>query len=239
MDSLHNNPSTKEYRELIDRVLSELGLLLDEHQTAQLAAHFSLLVHWNRRINLTSVRRPEDIAVRHFGESLFLVKLLRPETGLLVDVGSGAGFPGLPIKIACPAMTAVLLEPTTKKMAFLKEVIRRCELTGIEARAERLQEAVHEEAVQEEAVQDAMNDEAVNRDSGGLAGRAALVTLRAVALTPDLLSGLKKLLAPDGRLALFLGQEDAVAIQSASGMDWESPAPIPHSERRVILVGRR
>ena len=236
---MHSPPdhSSTGYIKLIERVLSELGLHLSERQTAQLAAHFSLLVHWNRRINLTSVRRPEDIAIRHFGESLFLVKLLRPETGLLVDVGSGAGFPGLPIKIACPAMTAVLLEPTTKKTAFLKEVIRHCELTGIEARAERLQDAVR----------DAIQDEALHRDVGDLAGRAALVTLRAVALTPDLLSDLKKLLAPGGRLALFLGEKDALALAESpaespaksNDLQWESPIAIPHSERRVILVGRQ
>lgn len=214
-----DHPSTG-YRELIERVLSDLGLRLSERQTAHLAAHFSLLVHWNRRINLTSVRRPEDIAVRHFGESLFLVKLLRPETGLLVDVGSGAGFPGLPVKIACPAMTAVLLEPTTKKAAFLKEVIRQCKLEGIEVRAQRLEEVI-------------------TGDPGNLAGRAALVTLRAIALTRDLLSDLRKLLAPDGRLALFLGERDALALKSSSDMDWAPPAPLPHSEHRVILVGRR
>ena len=230
-----DRPST-EYRELIERVLSELDLRLDGGQTAQLAAHFSLLVHWNRRINLTSVRRPEDIAVRHFGESLFLVKLARPETGLLVDVGSGAGFPGLPIKIACPAMTAFLLEPTTKKTAFLKEVIRQCKLDGIEARAERLEEAVHH-ALGHDVGRDVGND--LNDDLSDLAGRVALVTLRAVALTPDLLSDLKKLLVPDGRLALFLGEKDALALKSSSDMDWESPAPIPHSERRVVLLGRK
>src|SRR5687768_10117352 len=105
-------------------------MALSEEQFLQLTIYFSLLLRWNEKINLTSVRRPEDIAVRHFEESLFLVKVLgeagsaaqarAPSTAgvsvpLLVDVGSGAGFPGLPVKIALPAMNAVLLEPTTKK----------------------------------------------------------------------------------------------------------------------------
>ena len=232
-------PDLEQYRTLVEGVVSGLGLRLSERQIEQLATHFALLVHWNRKINLTGLRRPEDIAVRHFEESLFLVKLLAqvgtclqacpersrracapsnaPElAGLLVDVGSGAGFPGLPIKIACPAISAVLLEPTLKKVAFLKEVIRQCGLEGIEARAERLEQAAH----------------------GDLAGRATLVTLRAVALTPELLADLKRLLAPDGRLALFLGEKDALALAASPEMQWESPAPIPHSERRVILMGR-
>jgi len=205
-----------EYKTLLGSVVSGLGLRLSERQVEQLATHFSLLVHWNRKINLTSVRRPEDIAVRHFEESLFLTKIMTLESGLLVDVGSGAGFPGVPVKIACPAMTAVLLEPSTKKTAFLKEVIRHCKLEGIEVRSERLEEAAR----------------------GELAGRAALVTLRAVALTADLLTDLKKLLAPEGRLALFLGEKDALEVTATREFHWESPAPIPHSGRRVIVVGR-
>src|SRR3990172_5559882 len=181
-DSMQAIPSfdVTEYKTLLGSVVSGLGLRLSERQVEQLATHFSLLVHWNRKINLTSVRRPEDIAVRHFEESLFLTKIMTLESGLLVDVGSGAGFPGVPVKIACPAMTAVLLEPSTKKTAFLKEVIRHCKLEGIEVRSERLEAAAR----------------------GELAGRAALVTLRAVALTADLLADLKKLLAPEGRLGL-------------------------------------
>ena len=217
--------ATAPYRTLVDRVVSGLGLSLSERQLEQLATHFDLLVHWNRKINLTSIRRPEDIAVRHFEESLFLVKVMAQvgtglpactESGLLVDVGSGAGFPGLPIKIAWPAMSAVLLEPTLKKIAFLKEVIRQCGLDGIEARAERLEQAAQSD----------------------LAGRASLVTLRAVALTPELLADLKRLLEPDGRLALFLGEKDALSLAASAEMQWQPPVPIPHSERRVIVVGR-
>ena len=208
--------SSAEHKTLIGSVVSGLGLRLSERQVEQLAMHFSLLVHWNRKINLTSLRRPEEIAVRHFEESLFLTKVVTVESGLLIDVGSGAGFPGLPLKIACPAMTAVLLEPSTKKTAFLKEVIRHCGLEGIEVRSERLEEAAQ----------------------GELAGRASLVTLRAVALTADLLADLKNLLAPDGRLALFLGEKDALALAASQEFQWEPPAPIPHSERRVILIGQ-
>ena len=217
--------SGPEIRRLLRTVASQLGLVLSDLQIQQLATHFALLLHWNRKINLTSIRRPEEIAVRHFEESLYLVKVMAQvgtglpagtESGLLVDVGSGAGFPGLPIKIACPAMSAVLLEPTLKKIAFLKEVIRQCRLDGIEARAERLEQAAR----------------------GDLAGRASLVTLRAVALTPELLADLKRLLAPSGRLALFLGEQDALTLAASGEMQWDSPAPIPHSERRVILIGR-
>lgn len=203
--------------ELLGEVVAELGLDLSTAQLQQLAIHFELLLQWNQRVNLTSIRRPEEIAVRHFEESLFLAKLFRPEPGLLVDVGSGAGFPGLPLKVAWPFLEAVLLEPNKKKAAFLKEVVRGCHLEGVAVRTERLEAAVR----------------------GDLAGRATLVTVRAVRSPELLLPDLEKLLAERGKLALFIGAADVEALAALPGFQWEKPQLTPHSERRVILVGLR
>ncbi len=209
---------------LIKRLLREaMGgweLDLSERQLDQLSTHFALLVQWNRKINLTSLRRPEEIATRHFGESLWLAKVLgrSEETaeGLLIDVGSGAGFPGLPLKTVWPSLPTILLEPNQKKAAFLKEVARRCGIEGVEIRTDRLEEAVR----------------------GDCAGRASLVTIRAVAATKDFVRDLRKLLRRDGQLALFIGATDADDLAKAPGFQWLPPVPIPHSERRVILIGR-
>ena len=208
-------PDTRALEALLRDELSESGLELRDRQLQQLAVHFSLLLHWNRKINLTSLRRPEEIATRHFGESLFLAKILPLGEGWMVDVGSGAGFPGLPLKVACPALQAVLVEPNQKKAAFLKEVVRSCGLEGVEIRAERLEDTVR----------------------GDLRGRASLVTMRALA-AGDLLGDLKGLLKPGGQLALFLGEKDAAALRTAPGFHWDRPVAIPNSERRVILIGR-
>lgn len=198
---------------------------LNLRQMEQLETHFELLLKWNQKINLTAIRKPDEIAARHFGESLFLAKLLPAPKALMIDVGSGAGFPGLPLKIAWPETPAVLLEPNHKKATFLKEVIRSCGLEGIEVRAERLEEAASPE------------------ESGRstLAGRASLVTMRAVKPSTALLRDLAKLLQPGGIAALFLGAADAGSITHASApsssFSWQSPAPIPESEQRVILIG--
>lgn len=181
----------------------------------QLATHFALLLKWNQKINLTSIRKPEEIATRHFEESLFLTKLLPEPDGLLVDVGSGAGFPGLPLKIVWPGVETVLLEPNHKKATFLKEVIRSCGFRGIEVRAERLEAAVR----------------------GDLAGRGALTTMRAVAPTAAVLTNLARLLAPAGRVALFVGEAAVTALEARPEFVWQRPEPIPHSVRRVILMG--
>jgi len=233
-------PDNTAIQSLLREVIANLRLDLNDRQIGQLAVHFSLLLHWNRKISLTSLNRPKEIAIRHFGESLFLAALLsssgfleagpplseaslalsREEQispdGILVDVGSGAGFPGLPLKIAWPSLRAVLLEPNLKKQAFLKEVVRRCAIKGVEIRAERLEETVR----------------------GDLRGQASLVTVRAVAITGGIMDDLKKLLNPGGLLALFVGSKDAWELTKSLDLHWELPIPIPHSERRVILIGR-
>jgi len=202
--------------DLLRSAIAGLRLDLGSQQFAQFAAHFSLLLRWNEKINLTSVRKPEEIATRHFEESLFLATLLPPPAGLLVDIGSGAGFPGLPLKIVWPSVNAVLLEPNNKKATFLKEVIRHCGLEGIKVRTERLEEA-----------------------AADLAGRAALATIRAVAATPELLRDVRSLLMPGGRAAFFVSERDAAELAKHPAFQWEPPASIPHTTRRVILLGQR
>ncbi len=108
----------------------EIGVLLGSFYPApaqrlleQLAGYLELLLKWNARTNLTAIRDPEEIVRRHFGESLFLAAHL-PESGSLLDLGSGAGFPGLPVQLARPALLVTLAESQHKKAAFLREVVR-------------------------------------------------------------------------------------------------------------------
>ncbi|WP_348267622.1 16S rRNA (guanine(527)-N(7))-methyltransferase RsmG [Edaphobacter paludis] len=90
----------------------------------QLSTYLDLLLKWNARTNLTAIRDPEEIVRRHFGESLFAARHLDPKIPTLLDLGSGAGFPGLPIAILCPEIQATLAESQNKKASFLREVIR-------------------------------------------------------------------------------------------------------------------
>lgn len=94
---------------------------------AQLSIYLDLLLKWNARTNLTAIRDPEEIVRRHFGESLFAAQHLTPcET--LLDLGSGAGFPGLPIALFCPQIQVTLAESQNKKATFLREVTRTLNL---------------------------------------------------------------------------------------------------------------
>ena len=90
----------------------------------QLSAYLDLLLKWNARTNLTAIREPEEIVRRHFGESLFAARHLDVEVDTLLDLGSGAGFPGLPIALLRPETRVTLAESQHKKASFLREVVR-------------------------------------------------------------------------------------------------------------------
>jgi 16S rRNA (guanine527-N7)-methyltransferase len=94
----------------------------------QLSTYLDLLLKWNARTNLTAIRNPEEIVRRHFGESLFAASHLAPGATTLLDFGSGAGFPGLPIALVRPEIAVTLAESQNKKVTFLREVIRTLNL---------------------------------------------------------------------------------------------------------------
>ena len=94
---------------------------------AQLSLYLDLLVRWNGRTNLTAIRDPEEIVQRHFGESVFAglqLRALAPAATTVLDFGSGAGFPGLPMQLAVPELRVTLAESQGKKAAFLREAVR-------------------------------------------------------------------------------------------------------------------
>ncbi|RZU41713.1 16S rRNA (guanine(527)-N(7))-methyltransferase RsmG [Edaphobacter modestus] len=100
---------------------------------SQLSGYLDLLVRWNARTNLTAIRTPEEMVRRHFGESLFAAQNLGDALpGTLLDLGSGAGFPGVPIALFQPTISVTLAESQNKKATFLREVVRTLGLTNAE-----------------------------------------------------------------------------------------------------------
>lgn len=124
---------------------ARLGLELTAAQVEAFRRYREMLVAWNRRFNLTAITDDEGIQVRHFLDSLSCLPVMEARGGLegrrVVDVGTGAGFPGLPLKIVRPAMRLTLVEATRKKTDFLRAVVAELGLEGVEvihARAERV-----------------------------------------------------------------------------------------------------
>ena len=187
---------------------------LTAHQLDQVQKYLGLLLKWNAKINLTAVRREEDIITRHFGESFFAAQYIFADhpAATAIDFGSGAGFPGLPIAIYSPTTKVTLIESHNKKATFLKEANRLLHLANANVflgRGEDYPIASH--------------------------GPADLVTLRAVEKFPQSVLRAAELVAPHGRLALLISQPQiAHAPQS---FDWQSPKPVPGSVSRVLLLG--
>ena len=197
--------------------------LLSPVQLRSISTYIDILQRWNARINLTAIRDPEEIVTRHFGESLFAARHLFPRSSAssassavkafeVADLGSGAGFPGIPIKLWAPNISLTLIESNQKKATFLREVARALTLMDIDiqnARAETLPPSTFD-----------------------------LVTLRAVERLAQTLPVAANLLAPGGRLALLIASSQLEAIRSTlPNLTWAAPIPIPMSQSRLLLVG--
>jgi 16S rRNA (guanine527-N7)-methyltransferase len=197
--------------------------VLSAIQLQHISTYIDILQHWNARINLTAIRNEEEIVTRHFGESLFAARHLFPRVSSaysassavkafeLADVGSGTGFPGIPIKLWAPHIALTLIESNHKKATFLREVARSLTLTDINiqnARAENIPQTFD------------------------------VVTLRAVERFTNILPIAARLLAPSARLALLISSSQLdPARTTLHKLSWPPPLPIPQSQSRLLLIG--
>lgn len=111
-----------------------IGVKLDERQTEQFLLYFTLLEEWNEKMNLTAIRGYEDVAVKHFVDSVSAVKVQDfKKVHYLLDMGTGAGFPGIPLKIVFPHLRVILMDSLHKRITFLQEVIGQLGLDKTEA----------------------------------------------------------------------------------------------------------
>jgi 16S rRNA (guanine527-N7)-methyltransferase len=203
---------------------------------SNISTYIDILLRWNARMNLTAIRDPEQIVTRHFGESLFAARHLfpkergraalqgrvtvkeddgasAPEAVTVADLGSGAGFPGVPIKLWAPHISLTLIESNQKKSVFLREVTRALTLTGINiqnARAESLPPSSFN-----------------------------VITLRAVERFETILPTAASLVAPNGRLVVLVGPAQLKHAQSLPHFESAHPIAVPLSRSRFLLLMRR
>ncbi len=187
---------------------------VSEHQLSTISIYLDMLLRWNARMNLTSIRDPEEIISRHFGESLFAAEhlLSRTDDLSIIDVGSGAGFPGLPMKIWAPDIHLTLIESNHKKATFLRELIRTLGLTKTQVFAERAEV---------------------------FTGEADVVTLRAVDHFEDAVFAAIKFVKPGGKIALLISKDQITRIKPIleQPINWLEPKLMPLSESRILSIG--
>lgn len=199
---------------LTDLLRPFLAHPLSTEQTKQVVTYLDLLLKWNARISLTAVREPEGIVQRHFGESFFAAERAGvAQASTLIDVGSGAGFPGLAMAILAPQTQITLIESRQKKVAFLREVVRTLQLRNISVYAGRAEDSNL---------------------------KAQIVTMRAVEKFEAALPIAASLTEIEGRLVLLIGASQAeTARRSQLSFVWLDAFSIPKSRERMLLMGKR
>ena len=195
----------------LNSVLAASGLdPLDSALASRFKDYLSLLLRWNARMNLTAIRDEEGILSRHFVESIACARALPGGIATLLDFGSGAGFPGIPIALCRPEIAVTLAESQGKKAAFLRDAVRTlclpCKIHS--GRAE------------------------------SLGFRFDCVTMRAVDRMPKAVQAASSLVSPGGWLVLMTTEPELESLRTVLGeaFDWQSPIPLPGGENRLLVL---
>jgi 16S rRNA (guanine527-N7)-methyltransferase len=199
--------------DVIRRALGEYQISVDDRQIALIQEYIRILRHWNDKLNLTAIREPLEILHRHFCESMFGAIAVPINGGRLADIGSGPGFPGIPIKILRPELELILVESNIKKGTFLAEIVRDLDLGNARVLISR-----YEELDEELAPLDFVCSRAVGEFGPFLKWAAG-----------------EKLAA--NHLLLWIGGRDLDEVRKSEDWEWREPILVPQSLRRYILAG--
>jgi 16S rRNA (guanine527-N7)-methyltransferase len=201
--------------ETIRRALGEFQVIVNEEQVTCIQRYIRILLHWNDKVNLTAIRDPLEMLYRHFCESMFAAVAVPLESGRLADVGSGGGFPGLPLRIFRPELRVMLIESNIKKATFLAEVVRELDLRNTTVHVGRYEDMIEDVAPLDYVCARAFGE---------------FETFLAWSASEEL--AVKQVI-------LWVGGRDLEEIQRVKQWEWQNPIPAPHSLRRFILVGTR
>src|ERR1700681_67923 len=199
----------------IRKAVSEFQIDVNANQIAQIQEYIRLLLVWNEKVNLTAIRDPLEILYRHFCESMFATKTVDLGQCRLADIGTGAGFPGLALKILLPDSQIALVESNIKKATFLAEVVRALGITGANVMVSRYEELGEEIAPIDFLMARALGEFEVFLKWAASEGGDA-----------------KKVI-------LWLGASDVDEVRKRSQWAWESAVSVPQSLRRGLLIGTR
>lgn len=209
--------------ETLINALAKENVTLNDTQISQFEKYYQLLIEWNEKMNLTAITEPTEVAIKHFYDSItFLFRTDIKECGKVIDVGTGAGFPGIPLKIMRPDIQLTLLDSLNKRLIFLQEV---CDNIGIDA------EIIHKRA------------EEGGRDKN-LREKYDIATSRAVANMNTLSEYLMPFVKVKGKMVAMKGKNGAEELANAKGAIKTLNGEIvkcdefllPNGDERTIIV---
>ncbi|HET6932832.1 MAG TPA: 16S rRNA (guanine(527)-N(7))-methyltransferase RsmG [Candidatus Acidoferrum sp.] len=201
--------------ETVRRALGEFQIPAESSQVLQIQHYIKTLLRWNEKLNLTAIRDPLEILYRHFCESMFAAGAIPVDKGRLADIGSGPGFPGIPLKIIRPELELCLVESNIKKGTFLAEVVRELKLTNSRVLISRYEE---------------LGEEIAPID---------YVCSRAVGEFGPFLEWAGSQRVQAGQVVLWIGGRDVEEVQRNKNWEWRAPILIPKSLQRYLLVGKK
>lgn len=201
--------------ETIKQSMASFGVTVNSQQVLQIQQYIKILLQWNEKLNLTAIRDPLEILVRHFCESMFGAVAVPDLDGRLADIGSGPGFPGIALKILRPSLELFLVESNIKKGTFLAEVVRELGLENARVLISRYEELGEEIAPLDFVCARALGEFGTFLDWAGSERVSARTTV------------------------LWIGGRDLEEIQKMPTWEWQNPIPVPQSLRRYLLVGKK
>lgn len=199
--------------DLIEKTLLPYGAAVDEQMIGRIREYVSCLLQWNAKISLTTVTNPDEILRVHFGESFFAASAAGIVKGRVADIGTGAGFPGIPVRMVSELIELTLVEPNAKKAAFLAEVIRRLEITRVKIIRCRMEDAPKE-----------MKE-------------LDFVVSRALGNYEELLEWSKSRFSQNGQLVLLVGESEVGRLGRRPNWMWRAAIKVPNTRERYVLVG--
>lgn len=208
--------------ELLITGARELGVSLNDEQVRSLFIYLEELKKWNRKINLTAITGEREMVIKHLLDSLAFIRGFNPGPGIrLLDMGSGAGFPAIPVRVACPGISITLVESVKKKGSFLRHIVRTL-------------------ALADSAVLDARTEELPDSYESSY----DLVTARAFADIETAVASGARFLKPGGLIVLSRGPEEGLRGQDSGTvsmvLEKKDALTLPHSDyRRVIWAFRK
>jgi 16S rRNA (guanine527-N7)-methyltransferase len=199
----------------IEQTLQVYGVSVSPELCPAIRTYVELLLRWNKTISLTAVTDPAEVLRFHFGESMFAAREVPIRHGRLADVGTGAGFPAVPISMVVPELSCLLIESNQKKATFLAEIVRTLGLRQVEVFRGRME---------------ALSSSTEEFDFS---------IARALGMHDEFLSWSLTHLNSAGKVVFWIGDQDASQIASNQLWDWEAPSEIPGSKHRVLLIGAK